>query len=163
FADRFLKPVTDLVAHGVRNTVSAVDARIDEAGENPFDIPLQVFLRRSIKEKDELTRRAAQLSRPVLDRAFAAGKGWVLLCGNPGDIRVSASSLDEVLNEQQVMGFARIQNRAPFQFWRPLDVDDVAWASCSSRLDLVDYPTVTLEFPGESLTAHFDTGAPITF
>jgi len=165
FDERFLSPIRDLALMGVTKTIADEDLLLEESSdgrEDPFSIPLVDFMKRPILEKDRLTLRAKEIARETLEKAFSEGKLWVLLCGAPEPVRASASTPGDVLEEENVMEFARSQQRAPFQFWKPLQVDDFGnWSNCGNAL--LDYPTVTLDFRGEVLVVHFDTGAPMTF
>jgi CheY-like chemotaxis protein len=163
FEQRFLIPIHHLAQSGRLSTITEQDYNLRNlaaSNEDPFSIPLVEFMKKPILEKDSLTLRAKELAERTLQKAFSEGRIWVLLCGAPEPVRASASTPGDVLPEEQVMEFARSQQRAPFQFWRPVQVDDF-WSSCGEANR--NYPTVTLDFGREALVVHFDTGAPMTF
>lgn len=168
FDMRFLTPIRNLLAHGVTQTIKKQDSQIrsssqTEASVNPFDIPLTEFMKKPILEKDSLVMRARELAANEIEAAFNQGKIWVLLCGSPRQIRASASTPDEVLSEDKIMEFARVQQRPAFQFWRPMVVDDIHWPTCGDERTTKHYPTVTLDIRNNLRNFHFDTGAPMTF
>ncbi|HXU37935.1 MAG TPA: response regulator [Blastocatellia bacterium] len=173
FQQRFLDPIRHLVDFGVTRTIDNQDKRIaleNQTGSDPYNIPLVDFMKKSILEKDVLVTKAREIASSGIDRAFAEGKIWVMLCGSANQIRASATTGNEILSEEEVMEFARIQQRAPYQFWKPLNADDV-WSGCGDVNSTKDYPTVTLIFGSdpentskeEIRIVHFDTGAPMTF
>jgi two-component system response regulator (stage 0 sporulation protein F) len=163
FDERFINPIKDFLAHGVTQTIDEEERRLSSVeGVDPFDIPLVEFMKKSIVEKDKLAEKAYQLQMAAIKREFQLGKIWVLICGRKGEIRATATTPSEILSEEQMMNFARSQQRPPYQFFEPVDVDDI-WTKCGARIQLQDYPTVTLVFGKEELKVHFDTGAPWTF
>jgi len=163
FQMRFLKPIKELAKSGVKRTIARQEEILSkEPGVNPFRIPLTEFMAKSLLEKDKLVQEAKRLAAPAMKRAFDEGRIWVLFCGSRRQIRASASDHNEILNEDQIMEFARIQRRAPFQFFKPIGVEDM-WCTCGGRDSLKDYPTLTLEVKNRTIDVHFDTGAPCTF
>jgi CheY-like chemotaxis protein len=165
FEARFLEPIRNLLRFGVTRTIEEQENRLNEQTDeslDPFNVPLTEFMKKSILEKDMLVMRAKDLAANQIDQAFAQGKIWVLLCGSAAQIRASATSPNEILNEDQIMEFARIQQRPPFQFWRPMNVDEV-WSMCGDIRTTLHYPTVTLDIKNHRRDLHFDTGAPMTF
>ena len=163
FDARFVSPIRDLAAHGVTKTIQAQERMLQRRIDiDPFAVPLADFMAKSVLEKDRLVDLAKQRASKLLERAFAEGKCWVLLCGSSEQIRASASHPGEVLSEDEIMDFARSQNRPPFQFFAPLEVEDF-WSGCDYATGLRDYPTVTLQFNSSDVSVHFDTGAPMTF
>jgi len=167
FRERFIEPILNLATNGVTHTLEEQDRSMGAPVEgNPFDMRLSEFLGKPLVEKDRLTRLASEIASSTLDTAFSKeNKIWILLCGSPTQIRQYAVTLDEVPSEDVVMEFARRQQRAPFQFFRPLQIDDMWSGDCGTDVSLRYYPTVTLEFRDyeEAVVVHFDTGAPMTF
>ncbi|WP_050027307.1 response regulator [Verrucomicrobium sp. BvORR034] len=167
FDSEFLAPIRRLMEEGVTTTIKIQDeVAIELRGKNPFDMPLSEFTELPLVVKDQLRVQAGKIARKTLDRAFAEGKLWVLLCGDHQVVRAYGSSPEENWDEESMMDFGRIQQRVPFVFWNDVEVDDVdmAWAPCGDQSGRSFYPTVTLAFAGDKeVSAHFDTGAPMTF
>ena len=161
FGSRFLQPIIALSTEGNPPTIKeqlAVDA---VENINPFDVPLQRFLKMPLAQKDRLVEIARNLAATTIDKAFDEGQIWVLLCGSKNHIRASAKTTAQIPNEERIMEFARTQKRAPFYFSRSVSVEDF-WSPCGDS-GTRHYPTVTLEFKKHVVCAHFDTGAPISF
>lgn len=165
FQERFLKPIQNLLLFGVTRTIEKEEKRLSYGADisiDPFNVPLAEFMKKSILEKDMLVMKAKELASREIDQAFLQGKIWVLLCGSPNQVRASASTTNEILSEDRIMEFARSQQRPPFQFWKPMNVDDI-WSVCGDTQTTKNYPTVTLDIKNELHDLHFDTGAPMTF
>jgi CheY-like chemotaxis protein len=163
FKMRFIEPVKTLADKGVTYTIKEQDKVLSRASDvDPFTIPLSEFIAKSLLEKDRLADMAQKLAAHAIKQAFEKGMIWVLFCGSPTKPRASASHPAEILSEEQIMEFARVQKRAPFQFFRGVHVDDI-WCPYGEDTSLKDYPTVTIFLGGSSKDIHFDTGAPMTF
>ncbi len=122
FFDRFVSPILSLAKFGPTKTIRKQDALLaDPLKEDPFEIQLNVFLNKSILEKDRILSRAREIAHPIIDSAFAEGSIWILLCGSDREIRASATSLNGILIEEEIMKIAQKYNRAPFQFMSQLD------------------------------------------
>jgi CheY-like chemotaxis protein len=165
FDTRFLTPIRNVLRFGVTKTIDSQEKRLAKRTDeniDPFGIPLADFMKKSILEKDRLVIRARELAAAEIEKAFGEGKIWVLLCGSASQIRATATTPNEILSEDKIMDFARSQQRPPFQFWKPVHVDDV-WSHCGDEKTTLHYPTVTLDIKNNQLDLHFDTGSPITF
>lgn len=163
FDERFIVPIRELATRGVTKTISVQDLHLSMDRErDPFDLPLHEFMRMPILEKDKLVQRARKIAAPTIEKAFAEGKIWVLLCGDKKQIRTHASSPADIPSDEKIMEFARNQQRPPYQFFKAVTADDI-WSDCGHGTYASDYPTLTLRGNGTQLTVHFDTGAPMTF
>lgn len=163
FHIRFIEPIRQLAERGVQTTIAEQERRVAEIGDiDPFSIPLHEFLQKSILEKDHLAQEARKIVAAPLKRAFQDGYIWVVFCGSSQQPRGAAKTPEEVMPEERIMEFARNAQRAPFQFFRPIDVDDM-WSDCGPSTYARDYPTLSFELGADLVHAHFDTGAPITF
>jgi CheY-like chemotaxis protein len=168
FEDQFIAPVRRLATEGVTTTIrTQADMVIQMGGRNPFEIPLAEFSELPLLVKDQMRIQAGKIARKVLDRAFADGKLWVMLCGDSSAIRASATSPTELWDEERIMEFGVAQQRVPFIFWNDTATEDIdlsaGWRPCGGESGLAYYPTVTLEFQDRVISVHFDTGSPMTF
>jgi len=163
FSSRFIEPIRKLGENGITNTIKKQDRDLQDNGEeDPFSIPLVEFMKMPILQKDKIIEKARKMAFRAIEGAFSEGNIWVLLCGSKTQIRASATKPTEIPSLSDILEFAKVQQRPPYQFFRPVDVDDV-WGDCGDAVSLKDYPTVTLDFGEEELVVHFDTGAPMTF
>lgn len=162
YRKQFVDVIDKLAKYGVTYTIKKQEEIIHTYPEvDPFEIPLAEFNKKPMLEKDYLTKLARELANKTIEAAFAEGKVWVLLCGSKDVIRAYASSASELPTDDEIMEFARAQQRAPYHFFKPVDVED--WSSCGISSQLENYPTVTLEFINGPINIHFDTGAPRSF
>jgi hypothetical protein len=164
FRKYFVTPLKQLLRETKTPMVSdQLEASRQNALGDPFKIPFREFLRLPVFEKDKLVDEAERRAKATLDKAFATGHIWVLLCGSSDVIRSAAKTPKDILSDSQIIDFGKRQGRAPFQFSKPLQVDDIGWAAgCSALQQLDDYPTVSMEIKGEEYVVHFDSGCPFT-
>jgi CheY-like chemotaxis protein len=163
FVERFLDPVCDLVYHGVRYTVERQNEDLGNREDtNPFEIKLEEFLRKSILEKDQLVLKARQMASAVIEKEFQSGKVWVLMCGHADRIETSVNDVTEIPSDDDILRMALGQDRAPYQFFLPIGVDDL-WSTCGPPQSPSNYPTVNLKIKNTDFVVHFDTGSPYTF
>lgn len=160
--ERFVSQIIELATHGVTYTIDKQDEQLDQVVDiDPFEIPLALFMQKPLLEREKLMNRAREIAAKTIDKEFSEGKIWVFLCGSKELVRASAFNPNEILSEEELMSFAKIQQRAPFHYFQPLEVEDI-WTQCGDNSQLKNYPTVTLEFQEGPIIAHFDTGAPWT-
>jgi CheY-like chemotaxis protein len=165
FEERFVAPLMDFISNGGKKSVS--QQLRDQQGntpDDPFDVDYNSFVRMSVLEKKNASDRAYDLAQDTLIKEFQRGAIWVFLCGDRNTIRASATTLSQVHSAEKMHQFARAQNRAPYQFFKPVLVDDMdAWSDCGEQSSLSNYPTANIELNNQKLLVHFDTGAPCTF
>ncbi len=165
FKERFIDPIVSLRENGVTQTLADQELALLEGDEpNPFKISLSDFMKKPIVEKDRLAMKAGILAQDLLKREFRNGKTWVMLCGSSQAVAASANTTEEILSEEKIMEYARVQRSAPYHFFRPVSVEDMEWSNCTSGEQTVNYPTVTISFKEHGpRNVHFDTGAPFSF
>ncbi|MBI2892034.1 MAG: hypothetical protein HYY06_00670 [Deltaproteobacteria bacterium] len=137
----------------------------EEAGEDPFAIPLERFRSASADEKAELVRRAAIIARDRVDRELRSrGAAWVVVAGD--DVVASSPDPETVPAPEDVLRLGEPLGLVAYLFEAPL-IEEVgpgvaAWA----RLTGADrYPTITLVVHDEqvrTVVADLDTGAHAT-
>jgi CheY-like chemotaxis protein len=167
FEKRFINPVRDFAMQKAIKTISDQVNNIKELSQrqnvDPFDIPLGEFMSKSIAEKDILVDLAKEMAANTIEKAFLNGIIWVFLCGSSKKIIAQARTFDEIWSEEQIMEFARKQNRPPYQYLAPIDVEDMSWNKCGKKSNLDNYPTISLAFNDQTIDVHFDTGSPTCF
>jgi CheY-like chemotaxis protein len=164
FRERFILPLVEFVHNGSKKSIAQQLEEQAAVPDDPFEIDYNAFLRMGVLEKKLATDRAYKLAKNLLTREFQRGTLWIFLCGDPTTIRASARSLEHIQSQETMLSFARAQNRAPFQFFRPVAVDDMEfWPKCGDLAGLNDYPAANIELKNQTLLVHFDTGAPWTF
>lgn len=164
FEARFLRPLLDFIRHGGKRTIAQQLEERSIAPDDPFEIDYNTYIKMGVLEKKLAADRALEAAQVTLNAEFKKGSIWVFLCGDPTIVRASASDLTQVHSQELMHQFARNQNRAPFQFFKPVAVDDMGpWSTCGSQHDLSGYPAANIEIKNKTLLVHFDTGAPWTF
>lgn len=134
--DRSMNHVPALARHR-----GVVDITYDEYMNESFDGRL------AFNEEAEKDPRIESLLR---EKKFY----WMLVCG---DEIFRASTPNQVLSTDKILEVAQRQNRAPYQFFSEMLVDDVSPAYCEP--DLVDYPYMSLKLSADVvLDVHYDTG-----
>lgn len=127
-----------------------------------FDITLSEFTDKPFSERAQLNGLVRSLVEKELKSHFNNNKIWALFCGSDEAI-ATASKVTDIWPEERVMDYAQSINRAPYQFMKQIEADDLSWAvTCSEDNGTKDYPTVTLKFDHDVYTIHFDTGCPLT-
>lgn len=129
-----------------------------------FDVTYSQFLEMTPGARVLLTEMAHQEGRETIKQQFDDGAAWVLLCGDGDEAFRVEDSLDRIPSVDEIIQWAAGRDRVPFQFIRPLAIDDFDGklpSRCSLKSYARDYPTVTIEID-KKFTMHFDTGSPFT-
>lgn len=129
-----------------------------------FEINFRQFQEMTTGASALLTEMAHDQAQETIEQQFNEGAAWVMLCGDKDEPFRCEGSLDRIPSAEEITRLAMIRDRAPFQFIRPLEIDDLDghWpAACSEQSHARGYPTVTLQF-SEKFRMHFDTGSPFT-
>lgn len=131
---------------------------------DPFEVPLNTYLRLPMVKKDALMERAGTLARKTILKFFDDGYVWVLLCGSKENVCAKATNRNAILADAKIMQFATDNDRAPFHFFSATMPEDYSgiggWRDCGRKYSLAEYPTVTLHIHGQKVHVHFDTGSP---
>lgn len=163
FEPEFIEPIRRLAIEGVTLSIKEHDKMVsEEKSGDPFNIPLVEFSRLPLAVKDQLRIKAGQKAAKTIRKAFDEGRIWVMLCGSAEVIRAQASAPDEIPTEDQIMEYAKRQQRPAYHFWRDINAEDM-WSPCACGGVESYYPTVNLEFGPKKIKVHFDTGSPMTF
>ena len=158
FHDRFLKPICDLPEKRDSDTNKYIKPL---EGFNPFDLTYVDYVNLPLSEKNKMLELANSTALETIQDAFDDGKIWVFLCGSSKKIRASAEKPDEILSEDEILEYAHLHQRAPYYFFRTLELDEI-WPKYGTPNTKDFYPTVTLEINKIQSSMHFDTGAPIS-
>jgi CheY-like chemotaxis protein len=138
FVMRFIDPIKKLFSQGVTYTIQdSAEPHPMIEGQDPFGIEFAEFMSLPIADKDRLADKAEKLARHTIERAFARGSIWVLLCGNINEISAQAEVPKNIMSEEEIISLAQRKNRAPYQFCQSLMVEDY-WTTCSSDVSMKD-------------------------
>ena len=137
---------------------------------SPFDIPLEELATLTLGEQEELLKRAYELSKQAIMRAFSENPDVVEVVVCDGQVIYMARELGEI--DMELLEELMSQYGKPcYVFGRPEMVEEAAWAS----IDGDWYPTVELLIGspawddralselGRRVVADFDTGCPTYF
>lgn len=117
--------------------------------EEYLDYPVNIRLR--------LSDRVASLTKELRKELFAKGAKYVLFCGRLDKPEIIRNSLNDALDEREVIDIARTLNSAPFPFSWSGEIDDLS-KDCCEFSGLKGYPVLKVSSGGKSESMHFDTG-----
>lgn len=164
FSERFEIPLKSFLSNPKRESLQGQLNKKVIIKDDPFAISYKEFVNLSVLEKEKLTAKAQSMAKATIGKAFDDGLLWVFMCGDHETIRASAKSVDKIQSNDSLLDFAREQDRAPYQFFRPIGLDDIdAWQSCGEDSHLAYYPSANVSLNRRKFLVHFDTGAPFTF
>lgn len=137
----------------------------NNAQKAAVDTTFEEFKEISFSDKKGLTETVYEEAKSLIESCFAQGYEWILICGDSNKAALCEKNLGDMPSAEEINQISMQMQRAPFQFFAPMDFDDIPtkWSSnCSSSNGTKNYPTVTLQEHSFSKDFHFDTGAPFT-
>lgn len=163
----FIEKIKKCASNQSSESVSGYLRKLRAKSAEPFAINYKDFIGLPSQVKNKFIQSAKKIAEDTINQAFAEGKTWILLCGNPKEIVLSANSDKEIPSAEQIHDIAISRDSAPYQYSSPSQVDDIWDGPCTGGAAQKGYPTVTIKL-GKSngnpvKTFHFDTGSACTF
>ncbi|EFL52337.1 response regulator receiver protein [Solidesulfovibrio fructosivorans JJ]] len=162
FYEKFLQKLIDLYSYDTGEVIKKYSSGLDVNSIDPFEITLDQYESMSSRERDTLFRQAFTKAKDLLDRAWAMGYEWVMIC-KCMDLDYGATEYNLKLTEDEILNISKDRNAVPFEFYKPIESADVSWTGCGKNENTHWYPTVTFKVNGRKgnpnfLNIHFDTG-----
>lgn len=138
-----------------------VNVIVEEAMSGSEVMTWSSYIELELSAKMAALDKVAEITKDVRQKLEQEGYVYMLFCGDYSEPLHKYKSLDEALDEKQILDMARSLDIAPFEFSVSGIIDDLS-ANCCPKSGLAGYPILKIGHKGDFEEIHFDTGNPLT-